>query len=99
MPYTCYVWTSIVLAHVFDISNALEFIPTPTWATLRTSTFGLEILPTITAGTFQGDLKERDASQQNPICGWIGGNGGMRTYLFIQRLFSCYFLCFPVTAV
>jgi hypothetical protein len=72
------MWAIIFFANVFHISNALEFAPTPTRATRQTSVLSFDSLPTIVPGTFHGDLKGRGTNQQNPICGWIGGNGGMR---------------------
>jgi hypothetical protein len=38
-------------------------------------------VPTITTGTFNTHLKARATNQQNPICGWIGGNAGTETRL------------------
>jgi hypothetical protein len=79
MPSLQHMWTIIFFPNVFHISNALEFAPTPTWATHQSSVPSFDIIPTIAPGTFHGDLKERDTNQQNPICGWIEGNGGMKT--------------------
>jgi hypothetical protein len=74
-----HMWAIIFFGSVFYISNALEFTPTPTRATRQTSALNFDSLPTIAPGTFHGDLKERGTSQQDPICGWIEGNGGMKT--------------------
>jgi hypothetical protein len=73
------MWTIIFFANVFHISSALEFAPTSTRATRQTSALSFDGLPTIAPGAFHGDLKERSTNQQNPICGWIEGNGGMKT--------------------
>jgi hypothetical protein len=33
-------------------------------------------------------LKARASNEQNPICGWIGGNGGTRTRLLMTNPIS-----------
>ncbi|KAE9374021.1 hypothetical protein N431DRAFT_437570 [Stipitochalara longipes BDJ] len=71
----CSFRSIVFLVYALDTSNALEFAPTPTWATVQSSALAWDNLPTITAGAFNGDLKARATNQQNPICGWIGGNG------------------------
>jgi hypothetical protein len=75
------LWSIVFLIYALDTLNALEFAPTPTWATLQSSALGWDNLPTITTGTFYTDLKARATNQQNPICGWIGGNAGTGTRL------------------
>ena len=75
------LWSIVFLIYALDTLNALEFAPTPTWATLQSSALGWDNVPTITTGTFNTDLKARATNQQNPICGWIGGNAGTETRL------------------
>jgi hypothetical protein len=82
----CSLWSVVLLIYAFDTLNTLEFAPTRTWATLQSSALAWDNLPTITTGTFHGDLKARATSQQNSICGWIDGNGGTRLCLHISSL-------------
>jgi hypothetical protein len=74
------LWSIVFLIYALDTLNALEFAPTPTWAMLQSSALGWDNLPTITTGIYP-DLKARATNQQNPICGWIGGNAGTGTRL------------------
>jgi len=88
MPSFCSLWFFLFLACILDTSYALDFVPTPTLAPAQSLARAWDNLPTITAGSFHGDLKGRSKSQQNPICGWIGGNGGMRDLLQMRNLAS-----------
>jgi hypothetical protein len=84
------LWSIVFLIYALDTLNALEFAPTPTWATLQSSALGWDNLPTITTGTFYTDLKARATNQQNPICGWIGGNAGTGTRLIKKSRVSIF---------
>jgi hypothetical protein len=80
----CPLWSIVLLIYVLDTSNALEFAPPRTWATLPSSGLAWENLPTITAEPLHGDLKARTTGQGNPVCGWISGNGGTRLCLHVS---------------
>lgn len=83
MPSLCSLWSIAFLVYAFETSHGLEFAPTPTWATLQSSALGWANLPAITAGASHAELKARAPNEQNPICGWIEGNGGTRTSLLM----------------
>lgn len=88
MPFLRSLWSIALLVYALETSSGVEFAPTPTWATLQSSALGCANLPTITAGASHAELKARASNEQNPICGWIGGNGGTRTRLLITNPIS-----------
>lgn len=75
-----------LLIYAFDVSNTLDFVPTRTWGSQRSSALAGDDQPTPTAETFHGDLKARVTNAQNPTCGWIDGNGGKRLCLDVSSL-------------
>lgn len=66
----------MLLGLLYSYTSAMHFDePTPIQVGLQAPTGGVSI---ITSGPFAGVLDIRQAGQNNPICGWIDGNGGMQ---------------------
>ena len=64
------------LAALFGCSSALHVAPTHVQVGLQAPTLGM--VPLITVGPSAEALELRQAGANNPICGWINGNEGMR---------------------
>lgn len=63
------------LAAIFSPTSGYQIAPTQAQNGLQAPAI---TLPVITAAPFAGFLDRRQAGQNNPICGWINGNGGMQ---------------------
>ncbi|PVH71120.1 hypothetical protein DL98DRAFT_540317 [Cadophora sp. DSE1049] len=68
-------WTFLLFTLASHVTDAVSFAPTPTLADQQTSVLRFESLPTITGGALRNQAKARQVGEQNPICGWINGNG------------------------
>ncbi|KAH6714883.1 hypothetical protein BKA61DRAFT_603355 [Leptodontidium sp. MPI-SDFR-AT-0119] len=68
-------WTFLFFTLAAHLTDAVSFAPAPTQADQQTPVLRFESLPTITGGALRNQAKARQVGEQNPICGWINGNG------------------------
>lgn len=71
-------WTFLFFTLAAHLTDAVSFAPAPTQADQQTPVLRFESLPTITGGALRNQAKARQVGEQNPICGWINGNGGLQ---------------------